>query len=61
MLFVIALFDLELEQIDVTTAFLHGNLDKQIYMEQLEGFVERGNENKFCLLYKSLHGLKQAL
>ncbi|GJV29468.1 retrovirus-related pol polyprotein from transposon TNT 1-94, partial [Tanacetum coccineum] len=33
-----ASLDLEVEQMDVKTAFLHGNLDKEIYMEQPEGF-----------------------
>lgn len=57
----VAMFDLELEQIDVNTAFLHENLDKQFFMEQLEGFLEKRNENKACLLQKSLYGLKQSL
>nr|GFC87901.1 retrovirus-related Pol polyprotein from transposon TNT 1-94 [Tanacetum cinerariifolium] len=30
--------DLEVEQMYVKTAFLHGDLDKEIYMEQPEGF-----------------------
>ncbi|KAA0062338.1 putative retrotransposon [Cucumis melo var. makuwa] len=33
-----ASLDLEVEQIDVKTAFLQRNLDKNIYMEQIEGF-----------------------
>jgi hypothetical protein len=32
MLAIVALFDLELEQLDVKTAFLHGDLDEEIYM-----------------------------
>ena len=43
-------FDAELEQMDVKTAFLHGNLDETIYMEQSEGFIKKGDEEKVCLL-----------
>ena len=53
-------FDMELEQMDVKTAFLHGVLQEKIYMEQPEGFVEKGQEDKVCLLRKSLYGLKQS-
>ena len=49
-------YDLELEQLDVKTTFLHGNIKETIYMNQLEGFEEE--ENKVCLLKKSLYGLK---
>ncbi|GJR47272.1 retrotransposon protein, putative, ty1-copia subclass [Tanacetum coccineum] len=49
--------DYELEQLDVKTAFLHGNLEEVIYMKQPPGY-EQGN--KVCLLKKSLYGLKQS-
>uniref|UniRef100_A0A2N9ID98 CCHC-type domain-containing protein n=1 Tax=Fagus sylvatica TaxID=28930 RepID=A0A2N9ID98_FAGSY len=52
--------DLELEQLDVKTAFLHGNLEEEIFMEQLEGFKQPGTENLVCRLKKSLYGLKQS-
>ena len=39
LLAMVALFDLELEQLDVKTTFLHGKLEEQIYMKQPEGFV----------------------
>ncbi|GJU02467.1 putative RNA-directed DNA polymerase [Tanacetum coccineum] len=39
-----ASLDLEVEQMDVKTAFLHGDLDKEIYMEQPEGFRVKGKE-----------------
>ncbi|KAH9800551.1 Integrase catalytic domain-containing protein [Citrus sinensis] len=55
-----AYFDLELEQMDVKIAFLHGSLDEEIFMAQPEGFIERGSEDKVYLLKKSLYGLKQS-
>ena len=49
-----ALLDLELQQLDVKTTFLHGDLDEEIYMEQPEGFVQHHNEKFVCRLKKSL-------
>ena len=37
-----ALWNLEVHQIDVTTAFLNGGLDEEIYMEKPEGFIAPG-------------------
>ena len=44
---------------DVKSAFLHGDLHEEIYMEQTPGYVQ-DNSSLVCLLKKSLYGLKQA-
>ena len=55
-----ALQDWEIEAMDVKLAYLHGVLEKEIYMEELEGFIAHGEEDKVCRLMHSLYGLKQA-
>ena len=52
--------NLHLEQLDVKTAFLHGDLEEDFYMIQPEGFIVQGQENLVYKLRKSLYGLKQA-
>jgi len=44
---------------DVKTTFLNGELENEIYMTQLEGFVVPSQKEKICKLLKYLYGLKQ--
>lgn len=52
--------ELELHQMDVTTAFLYAPLEEEVYMEQPGGTIKQGDENKVMLLLKCLYGLKQS-
>ena len=47
-------------QMDVKTAFLNGNIDQEVFIEQPEGFVLHSRESHVCRLRKALYGLKQA-
>ena len=55
-----SIHNLVIHQMDVKTVFLNGDLDEEIYMEQPEGFIVKGQEHKVCKLVKYLYGLKQA-
>jgi len=52
--------NLKLYQMDVTCAFLNGDLAEEIYLQQPECFVVAGEEHKVCKLNKSIYGLKQS-
>ena len=56
----VASLDLKPERLDVKTVFLHGDLEEEIYMVQLDGFVAKGKEHMVYRLKKRLYGLKQA-
>ena len=51
---------LRVHHMDVTTAFLNGELKEEVYMDQPEEFQVQGKENQVCKLNRSLYGLKQA-
>lgn len=50
-----------LHQMDVKTAFLHGSLKEEVYVEQPKGFEVQDHETHVCRLKKSLYGLKKSL
>jgi hypothetical protein len=54
----VATFDMEIEQMDVKTMFLHGDLEEEIYMKQPEGFVVKGKQELVWKLKRTLYGLK---
>ena len=55
-----AYYDWPVYQLDIKSAFLNGELDEDVYMEQPQGFEVKGVEHKVYKLQKALYGLKQA-
>jgi hypothetical protein len=53
----VAIEDMEIHQMDVKTAFLNGDLEEEMYIEQPTRFTQKG-EHFVCKLHKSLYGLK---
>jgi len=51
----------EVHHLDVKSTFLNGDLQEEVYVAQLEGFVIKTEEHKVYNLSKALYGLRQAL
>jgi hypothetical protein len=47
-------------QLDVSNAFLHGNIEEQVFCQQPTGFADAAKPDAVCLLSRSLYGLRQA-
>jgi hypothetical protein len=50
----------EVHHMDVKSAFLNGDLQEEVYVEQPAGFVAQGAEHKVLKLKKALYGMRQA-
>ncbi|GJT41874.1 retrovirus-related pol polyprotein from transposon TNT 1-94 [Tanacetum coccineum] len=56
----VATYNWALYQLDVKNAFLHFDLEEEVYIEQPPGFVAQGEYGRVCKLKKALYGLKQS-
>ena len=55
-----ALYDLDINQMDVKMAFLYSLIDQLVYIEILKGTETDANRGMVCKLLKELYGLKQS-
>ena len=58
LLSMVAMSSLPLYQLDIKNVFFHGDLAKEVYMEQPPGFIAQGESGLVCRLRHSLYGLK---
>lgn len=54
-------FDWPIHQLDVLNLFLHGLLEKEVYVKQPQGLVSATYPHHVCRHHKALYGLKKAL
>lgn len=55
-----ALFDLDINQIDIKTDFLHNLMKQLIFIEMLKGSETKVNQDIICKLLKAFYSLKQS-
>ena len=55
-----AYYDLDIDQMDVKTAFLYGLIDQLVYVQKPKGSESSANKGMVCKLLKAFYGLKQA-
>ena len=60
LLTIAAASDLDVDLIDIKTAYLNGKIDKEIYLMQPEGYVDEQHPDWVCKLVKSIYGIRQA-
>ncbi|BBN67443.1 transposable element gene [Prunus dulcis] len=53
-----SIYNLVIHQMDVKTTFLNGELEEEIYMDKLEGYVVEGKERKDMGIANVIHGIK---
>jgi hypothetical protein len=56
----VAHYGWKISQMDVKIVLLNGDLQEEVYMEQLDGFIKTKNEHFVCKLNKTFYGLRQA-
>lgn len=49
---------MEIEQMDIKTTFLHGEIEEEIYKEQPKQYMVKGKEKLMYKLNRSLYGLR---
>ena len=55
-----ATYNWDFHHLDIKNAFLHGDLQEEVYIEQPPGFVAQGEIGRVCRLRKPLHGFKHS-
>ena len=50
----------QMKQLNVTNAFIHGNMTEELYIAQPQGYVNPAHSHHVCKLHRSIYGLKQA-